>query len=307
MSKRLSDWKWVTSDSMGAGVDLGVSVGASISSITLQHPRTGAQKFHFFEVAVGVGFGLEKYPSVSGSSEDFFSDGSVYMLPSFEGMELRSEDFEGFILAREMSASVGVGYSGKSMFVGISTSDFIKGSLDPNGKAPALILSSGNLAGSIGIGATINSGYLWQGNVIPDPITLSLLAPNEMVSMSWRNTVRNQVPIVIPGDALFDFDKYNLKSSAEMVLRRVAPTIVSYWGRRIQIQGFTDSIGAYNYNIELSFKRANTVKEWFVAHNFAKASNVYIVAHGKSYPVASNQTIEGRARNRRIEIQVLPD
>lgn len=303
----MSDWTWVTSDSQGISVDFGVSVGTSISSITLRHPNTGAQKFHFFEVTAGVGFG---YPiSLAGSSEDFFSDGTVYMLPSFEGNELQSKDIEGFCIAKEISGAIGVGHSAKAMFVGISTFDFIKGSLfDPSSNAPALILSRGNLAGSVGLGATINSGYLWGGKVIPDNVTLNLLASTEEQEfpVSSRSTANDAAPpIILPGDVLFNFNKSDFSLSGITALVNAGIKLKSYSGRHIQVQGFADSIGSNAYNLNLSLKRATAVKQWLVFNQIVKENNISAKGYGEDYPVASNYTAKGRATNRRVEIHIL--
>lgn len=86
----------------------------------------------------------------------------------------------------------------------------------------------------------------------------------------------------------------------------VADTLAKFKGEKIEsviIEGHTDSSGAASFNQQLSEKRAEAVKNEMVA-NGVDASVIKTVGHGESKPVASNDTREGRAKNRRVEIKV---
>jgi outer membrane protein OmpA-like peptidoglycan-associated protein len=71
---------------------------------------------------------------------------------------------------------------------------------------------------------------------------------------------------------------------------------------RIQIQGHTDSVGSEQYNQVLSQKRAESVKHYLVQNFPIKAAQLSAVGYGKSQPIASNDTLEGRGKNRRVQV-----
>ena len=75
---------------------------------------------------------------------------------------------------------------------------------------------------------------------------------------------------------------------------------------RIKIDGYTDFIGSEGYNLELSVKRADAIKD-YLANRGVKLSNISIEGYGKQNPIASNQTEKGRAKNRRVEFIISRD
>ena len=115
--------------------------------------------------------------------------------------------------------------------------------------------------------------------------------------------------VSIGADALFEFDKFDLTPQAEKLLEKVMPTLVAYGQHPISIEGHTDSIGTDEYNQILSEKRAGTVKDWLLAHNYV-APQIDTVGFGKTHPIAPNtyndgsDFPQGRAKNRRVEIIV---
>lgn len=101
----------------------------------------------------------------------------------------------------------------------------------------------------------------------------------------------------------FDFDKYDLRPDAVPVLDEAVRILKSKGGEVWIIQGHTDSTGAVKYNLKLSLRRAEAVKLYFVKHGIPD-ERVRIEGLGKSKPLATNATPEGRAQNRRVEIHV---
>ena len=101
----------------------------------------------------------------------------------------------------------------------------------------------------------------------------------------------------------FDFNKYNIRPDASPILDEAARTLQEYGDVTIYVDGYTDAIGSVPYNQRLSERRANAVKEYLQRHGVS-ASRMTARGFGKSNPVASNDTAEGRAQNRRVELIV---
>jgi OOP family OmpA-OmpF porin len=100
---------------------------------------------------------------------------------------------------------------------------------------------------------------------------------------------------------LFDFNKASLKAESDSVLQRVLAFLQKDPTLELEVQGHTDNVGGDDYNQKLSNARASAVLTWLVQHGVA-ANRLSFKGYGKTMPVASNDTDEGRARNRRVEI-----
>lgn len=105
-------------------------------------------------------------------------------------------------------------------------------------------------------------------------------------------------------DALFDFDKSVLKPEAKASLDSLLGKIKNLKLEVVIAVGHTDAIGTVAYNQKLSIRRANAVKKYLVS-NGIEQNRIYVEGKGKSQPVADNKTKEGRAKNRRVEIEVV--
>lgn len=103
----------------------------------------------------------------------------------------------------------------------------------------------------------------------------------------------------------FDFDKATIRSDARPVLDEALRTIKQSGDIHIAVEGNTDSQGSEEYNLNLSIRRAQAVADYLVAHGVAR-SQLQIDGYGETRPVASNDTADGRAQNRRVELRVLP-
>jgi outer membrane protein OmpA-like peptidoglycan-associated protein len=121
---------------------------------------------------------------------------------------------------------------------------------------------------------------------------------------------RTEVQIELAGDVLFDFDKSDIRTEAEEQLIKVGGIISAYQSPEIIISGHTDSKGTEEYNLQLSKKRADSVKQWLVKKAGIDSSLIRTVGYGESKPVAPNthpdgtDNPEGRQKNRRVEILV---
>jgi OOP family OmpA-OmpF porin len=111
--------------------------------------------------------------------------------------------------------------------------------------------------------------------------------------------------VTLSATTLFDFDKSNLKPAGETALRELSNDIKAKGGQVIDIDvvGYTDSVGTEEYNMQLSIRRATTVKDFLVSEGIDPAI-IDVIGKGEADPVATNATAEGRAENRRVEVTV---
>jgi outer membrane protein OmpA-like peptidoglycan-associated protein len=101
----------------------------------------------------------------------------------------------------------------------------------------------------------------------------------------------------------FDFNKSNLRPDAFPVLDEAVTILKEDATVPVVVEGHTDAIGSQAYNQKLSERRAASVKQYLVSHGIA-ASRIQTAGFGKTKPVASNDTDDGRAQNRRVELHV---
>ena len=105
-------------------------------------------------------------------------------------------------------------------------------------------------------------------------------------------------------DAHFDFDKFALKPEGKAKLDDLVGKLKAVNLEVVIAIGHTDSIGSKAYNQKLSVRRASSVKQYLVSKGI-EANRIYTEGKGETQPVADNKTKEGRAKNRRVEIEVV--
>jgi outer membrane protein OmpA-like peptidoglycan-associated protein len=105
------------------------------------------------------------------------------------------------------------------------------------------------------------------------------------------------------GDVLFDTGRATLNPGAALKLDRLAAFLNEHPDRRVQIEGFTDSVGSDAYNQDLSERRAEAVQAALTARGIDR-SRISTEGYGKAFPVASNSDSGGRQLNRRVEVVI---
>jgi outer membrane protein OmpA-like peptidoglycan-associated protein len=109
--------------------------------------------------------------------------------------------------------------------------------------------------------------------------------------------------VVNLGDVLFDTGKSDLRATAREALAKLSGIVLNYPTLQLTIEGHTDSVGSDEFNLTLSEKRADAVRDYLVGQGL-NASSINAQGLGKSMPVADNSTAAGRQKNRRVEIIV---
>ena len=127
----------------------------------------------------------------------------------------------------------------------------------------------------------------------PAPVAPAAIAP-----------VPSSEKVTYAADAFFDFNKADLKPEAKSKLDDLVSKTKEINLEVIIAVGHTDSIGGDAYNDKLSVKRAESIKTYLTSKGL-EANRVYTEGKGKKQPVADNKTAEGRAKNRRVEIEVV--
>lgn len=124
----------------------------------------------------------------------------------------------------------------------------------------------------------------------------------ELASLKAQQTERGIVLTI--GDVLFATGKADLSVSAAKSVGTLAEFLQKNPNRNVLIEGHTDSVGSDDYNLALSQRRADSVKDNLL-ENGIYAGRITAVGYGKKYPVASNDTKAGKAQNRRVDVVIL--
>lgn len=160
----------------------------------------------------------------------------------------------------------------------------------------------------------------WQREGIPARYSLALYQGNNILPYlhallsSWAPPlppapiIMQEAPEMVTLDslALFASGQYELKNEATKVLVDALINIKAKPGWLIVISGYTDNTGNPDLNQKLSLKRAEAVRDWMIKTSDIAPSCFAVQGYGQHQPVADNSTLDGRARNRRVEIRLIP-
>jgi len=181
------------------------------------------------------------------------------------------------------------------------------------GKRTAIGAGVGAAAGA-GIGAAIGSksGKAGQGALI-GAATGALLGgavgnrldkqAKELAQIAETRRTEEGILVSLKGDILFETGKANLKAEASTRVSQIGDILAKYPEDRIVVVGHTDSVGGDAVNQRLSENRGNAVKVQLLSQG-VPAEKITVVGLGESQPVAPNDTGEGRAKNRRVELNI---
>ena len=167
--------------------------------------------------------------------------------------------------------------------------------------------AGGNKGKSAATGAAIGAavgaggGYLWSKHMEEQKVAMEQATQGSGVSVS--QTADNQLKLDIPSDVSFDTNRYDIKANLRPILDRFSTTLNQNPVTTVTIIGHTDSTGSDAINNPLSVNRAAATRDYLVARGVA-VSRIAIDGRGSREPIADNNTMEGRAKNRRVEIFV---
>lgn len=164
------------------------------------------------------------------------------------------------------------------------------------------VLSSAT-GGKAGTGAVVGgaigavAGNLWSKRM--EDKRAAMEKATQGTGIDVARTENNELKVNVPSDFSFDVGRSNIKSQMRPVLDQFAQGLDP--NMRVRIVGHTDSTGSDAVNNPLSLDRAQSVRDYIVGRGIA-VSRIETAGHGEREPVASNDTDDGRARNRRVEI-----
>lgn len=124
---------------------------------------------------------------------------------------------------------------------------------------------------------------------------------------AWQPPAPPPTVVTLDSMSLFDSGKARLKDGSMRVMVNALEMIKAHPGKRILVAGHTDNVGDPGSNLRLSTARAQSVRDWLVDASGIPATQFAIQGYGDTRPLTDNGTNAGRARNRRVEITLVPD
>jgi outer membrane protein OmpA-like peptidoglycan-associated protein len=158
-------------------------------------------------------------------------------------------------------------------------------------------------AAGAAIGAAVGAGggYLWSKHMEEQKVAMEQATQGTGVSVS--QTADNRLKLDIPSDVSFDTGRYDVKPNLRPILDQFATTLNQNPVTMVTVIGHTDSTGTDAINNPLSVNRAAATRDYLVARGVA-GNRIGIDGRGSREPIADNNTVDGRSKNRRVEIFV---
>jgi outer membrane protein OmpA-like peptidoglycan-associated protein len=160
--------------------------------------------------------------------------------------------------------------------------------------------AAGNTAAGVLIGAVIGGA---AGGYIGNYMDKQAAEIERDIEGARVERIGEGIKITFDSGIMFDINKAALREKYKGELANLATILNKYEDCNILLEGHTDSTGPDKYNLELSRKRAQAVSDYLATQN-VHPTRFTITGYGESQPIASNETTEGRAQNRRVEVAI---
>jgi outer membrane protein OmpA-like peptidoglycan-associated protein len=159
---------------------------------------------------------------------------------------------------------------------------------------------AGNTAAGAILGAVIGGA---AGNYIGNYMDKQAEEMERDIAGAKIERVGEGIKITFDSGLLFDVNKASLKQASRDNLTNLARILNKYEDTEIVLEGHTDSDGSEEYNLQLSRSRANSVANYLQNLN-VNPTRFTVMGYGESQPIASNETVEGKQMNRRVEVAI---
>jgi outer membrane protein OmpA-like peptidoglycan-associated protein len=160
--------------------------------------------------------------------------------------------------------------------------------------------AAGNTAAGTIIGAAVGGA---AGAIIGNYMDRQAAEMEKDLEGARIERIGEGIKITFAGGILFDVDRAEVRPDAEAELTKLARILNKYDDTNILIEGHTDATGSDQYNMDLSVRRASSVATLLAVQNVGR-ERLNAVGYGEIRPAASNETADGRQRNRRVEVAI---
>lgn len=205
----------------------------------------------------------------------------------------------------------------KKLFIGLLIISFLMGTMGcaewnrtakgaaigagAGGAAGGLIgHATGNTVAGVLIGAAVGGA---AGALIGNYMDKQAAEIERDIEGARVERVGEGIKITFDSGILFDVNRANLKDDSRAELTKLATILNKYDDTNILLAGHTDTTGSDQYNLELSRRRAQSVSDYLSVQN-VNSERFTVQGYGESDPIASNETADGRAQNRRVEVAI---
>lgn len=187
---------------------------------------------------------------------------------------------------------------------GCSASNTVKGGAIGAGSGALLGTMIGDASGNTAAGTIIGAAVGGTaGALIGRKMDKQAEELREDLSGADVERVGEGIKITFDSGLMFAVDSYQLNDNARENLNELSATLKKYEDTNILIEGHTDNTGSEDYNETLSEKRAGTVEDYLLGRGVS-SGRITAVGYGEAQPISTNETVQGRKENRRVEVAI---
>lgn len=256
-----------------------------------------------------VNLGKEINGSLDEYDYEISTDGNIAVFTAYKNFNV--DIYSVFLPAEMKPSSVTtvsghiIDQNGKQLDAGVKWENLANAELignlrsNPTNGTYIIVLPNGK---NYGFFAEKQGYYPVAGNLDLKNININQNIQKDIVLVSTEEIISKNVSVTM-NNLFFEYNKFDLKAESFSELSRFADFLKSQPNLKAEISGYTDNKGSADYNLELSRKRAESVKDYLVKLGCGQ-QKLTAVGFGMKKPVASNDTEEGRAKNRRVEFKI---